>query len=121
MLLWLVVLGLPMHSLGFSGVVSGIRLWDNAIAYDLWRLPMHSLGFSVLSGAVLRSVTVVDLWQDGKCAFNMRRKNALRDLKMSGKINQLRNRIKSVGNTKKITEAMRLVSAAKVENGCMRC
>ncbi len=64
---------------------------------------------------------VTDLWRDSKCAFRTRRKNAFIDLKMSGKINHLRNRIKSVNNTKKITEAMRLVSAAKVKNGCMRC
>ena len=31
-----------------------------------------------------------------------------------GKENELRTRIKSVGNTQKITEAMRLVAAAKV-------
>eukprot|EP01084_Bolivina_argentea_P048956 90109_1 len=82
----------------------------------LLRLPMHSLGFSVFlsGGGILRTVTVVDLWRDGKCAFNTRRKNAFIDFKMSGKINHLRNRIKSVNNTKKITEAMRLVSAAKV-------
>jgi len=33
---------------------------------------------------------------------------------MGGKENELRTRIKSVGNTQKITEAMRLVAAAKV-------
>ncbi len=111
-----------MHSLGFSGIVYRISLW-NATVCDLWRLPMYSLGFSVFlsGGCILRTVTVVDLWRDGKCAFNTRRKNVFIDFKMSGKINHLRNRIKSVNNTKKITEAMRLVSAAKVKNGCMRC
>ncbi len=64
---------------------------------------------------------MVDLCRDGKCTYNSRRKNALRGLKMSGKINHLRHRIKSVNNTKKITEAMRLVSAAKVKNDCIRC
>jgi len=37
-----------------------------------------------------------------------------RTIVMDGKSNAIRDRIKSVGNTKKITEAMRLVAAAKV-------
>jgi len=44
-----------------------------------------------------------------------------------GAENELRNRIKSVGNTQKITTAMRLVAAAKVRRAqqgndtCARC